>query len=149
MNMIPAGYQLHVKTWENDGDSYKTSVNSGLTVTDVHFLLCIARRFKSVNNPGSPGLGNGWPGLSALQGVILDAFTKYPDVSNGLREVWQEALEVEAGDDESSIAYELITDYLIGSPDSEHYDGYFCRVFDTFSVYLYDTPVPDVTSEFK
>lgn len=45
MSNIPAGYQLHVESWENDGDNYKTQIMNGLTLADVNFLLDVGKPF--------------------------------------------------------------------------------------------------------
>ena len=37
--IIPAGYQLSVVSWENDGDHYNTEVMNGLSEEEVKFLV--------------------------------------------------------------------------------------------------------------
>lgn len=61
MTTIPKGYQIHVTTWENDGDNYKTKIISGLTGAKVKMLYQLAKFFESGTNnnaTGPDGRGN-------------------------------------------------------------------------------------------
>lgn len=46
---IKAGYRVHVTTWENDGDNYKTKTVEGLTENETHFLVEFCKLFYSGN----------------------------------------------------------------------------------------------------
>jgi hypothetical protein len=46
MSSIPAGYQLHVYSWENDYDSRRSEVVSGLTLDEAKYYLEVAKLFK-------------------------------------------------------------------------------------------------------
>lgn len=54
--MIKKGYQLHITTWENDADHYKTKVISGLDVYDCKFIIELCSLFTSASS--SKGFGN-------------------------------------------------------------------------------------------
>lgn len=138
---IPAGYQLHVTTWENDADNYSTQIINGLTEEDVHFLLSLARNFKSRNDT-KPGLGNDEVDTDVLTSLIRDALEANPDISSAVRADWIEGIA--SGD----IAYELFIDRLLGSP-GEGYGGYFCRVFDDYEVFYFKTEVKNVSDKFS
>ena len=88
-NEIPAGYQLHIKTWENDADHYLTQVISGLTEEDVKFHLFIVSHFYSRNGFSfKRGLGNGSIPEGTLIELIQSAVTKFPNISDSTRDMW-------------------------------------------------------------
>lgn len=157
---IPAGYQLHVTSWENDADDYGTEIISGLTEADVRFLLSIAKQFTSRHGSGG-GLGNQGNSSSVLVKLIEQALTDHPDISDDLRSVWilegvpdLDDAELELDDDEldelGHDATEMIS-ILLGSTSNDCYmcEQNFCRVFSSFEVFWFETPVPIVTSKFK
>jgi hypothetical protein len=39
MKTIPAGYQVSVTSWENDGDNYRTETIPGLSKEGAQFLV--------------------------------------------------------------------------------------------------------------
>lgn len=43
---IKAGYRIHVTTWENDADNYKTESMEGLTEGNVKFIIAICNLLK-------------------------------------------------------------------------------------------------------
>lgn len=139
---IPAGYQLHVTTWENDGDHYNTEIISGLTEADVRFLLDVAKQFGSRNST-TPGLGNGSVKGEQLVALLREKLADHPEISDDIKQVWSE------GSDED-IAYDILTDLLLGTPQEEGYfdELYFCRVFDDFKVYYFPETIKDVTQSF-
>lgn len=153
--MIPAGYQLHIESWENDGDARKTEIMSGLTVEDVKFVLEICSQFKSKNSfnkSGGRNLGNGDVDGAVLLEVLSEALENHPNISQTVREqftvdeIGHDGLDE---DDAEYMAYEIITENLLGRAENEYYDGMFCRVFDRFKVYHYETPVEEVTAQFR
>src|SRR3974390_400726 len=77
---IPAGYQIHFRTWENDGDNYKTQIISGLTVEDAHFYVSLAKNFERNSH------GNELVPTKDLVAMINTAFEKHPKISSSLRE---------------------------------------------------------------
>ena len=44
---IPASYQLHVHSWEDDTDHHDTEILHGLTKEDVEFYLELLENFRS------------------------------------------------------------------------------------------------------
>jgi hypothetical protein len=143
---IPKGYQLRINTWENDLDSCDTNTISCLTAEDVKFYLHIARHFTSCNNK-KPGLGNTNIKLDKLAKIINDALLAHPDISLEHNELWKQEGE---GEDDIECLFDILCDTLLGH---QQYDGgykpYFCRVFDSYEVYFFETEVEDVSSHFK
>lgn len=156
---IPAGYQLHISSWENDADDYRTEVLSGLTREDVAFLVSIIKQFSS-RNKKPKGIGNTSIGDVPLIKLVLKALDNHPNISPDLRSCWTldlpcavEDLDEFDGDEElaeaSEQAYEKLCE-LIGSPVSEFYQDElnFCRVYEDHKVFLITAPVENVTHEF-
>lgn len=145
MTTIPVGYQLHITTWENDADHYKTEILSGLTKPDVCFYLDLARQFRSVHSEPA-GLGNSSVSGEILIKVIRDTLTRHPDISPIEQELWND-VESEYAEDQY---HELLTDRILGYQSYQgDYgdDGYFCRVFASYQVYYYAQEVPDVSTD--
>lgn len=147
--MIPAGYQLHIKTWENDGDARKTKVISGLEKEEVEFFIEIAKRFASRNSP-EKGIGNGSATGDQLKEIVKTALDNHPHISDELRN------DVESCFDDEDLwdahLYEYITDRILGFPENEIYRSdfeNFCRVYDSHKVYYYPQAVEEVTEKFK
>lgn len=142
---IPAGYQLHITTWENDGDSYKTKILNGLKKEDVDFYLSIVKNFTSKNDHRRRGYGNGSINEKDLENIISNALATSPHLSKDIRDVWDAIPE--NPDYKSDWNYESLTE-LLGTPE-QYDDLYFCRVFESFKVYYIPTHINEVTSEFK
>lgn len=150
---IPAGYQLHAHSWENDGDSRKTEVLSGLSMYDVLFLIEIISHFQSKNSHANTGrkLGN-----SEVRGMVLvellnEALEHHPNISQQTRERFTIDQIGDDFDEEDAgcTAYEAITQNLLGHAEYEGYDGLFCRVCDDFDVFYVETPIREVTDKFR
>lgn len=150
---IPAGYQLHLTTWENDGDNYNTEIISGLTREDTRFFIQIASRFTSVNNRYGAigGLGNDFVSGNTLIDVIAKALSDNPNISDKIREEWT----LENLDDDEALgcqAYELLISVILGSPQEYDWcsgDSYFCRVFEDFKVFYYENIVKNCSNDFR
>lgn len=152
---IPVGYQLHISSWENDGDSRKTKIIEGLTEEDVKFYLDIAKNFTSRNNHWDkkdyPTYGNGGIKNEDLARIVKEALIAHPNISQPVRDEWTpepEAIEV---DDGADWYFEALTEFILGYPD---YEGYwdqvnFCRVFDSFKVFYIPAQAEEVTDKFK
>lgn len=154
MNNIPAGYQLHITTWENDGDAYNTKIVSGLGLDDVTFLVALAKKFKSCHNHIESGLGNGGTTRNQLVNAIESAMSehmpnkKLQDEINGFITIQDENDE---DDNNGYYIYEWLVETILGYPVEElyRYDyERFCRVFDSFNVFYYQTEVKNVTENF-
>lgn len=150
---FPKGYQLHVTTWENDGDFYQTEILSGLTEADVRFYLDLANRFKSRNQSGKSGMGNGEVTAKQLLELAQDLITKHPGISRSIKLDWIDAIDkVENHDEEldldcAEMIYTLVTN-IIGYPAESIDVMNFCRVFDSFEVYYFPEDVMSVTEKF-
>lgn len=139
---IPKGYQLHVTTWENDADHYKTQVLSGLTKEDVHFYVNLAKRFKSkYSGDSGPCLGNSGNTDEDLEQAIKNSLLEAPP-SDEVREHVKKVLE---GEDYADFLADKILGYTDGYDDEHN----FCRVFESFKVYYFPEDVLEVTEEFK
>lgn len=139
---IQAGYQLHVSTWENDGDSSKQLILSGLTENDVKFYLAVLHHFKSTN-AHKGGFGNAGVADEDMISIFADALGQHPDVSSKVLELYSVT--------DASMLYEALTANLIGCPDNEYYSGEyhnFCRVFESFEVFFIEMPIVNVTEKF-
>ena len=165
MTNIPSGYSLHIKSWENDADCYKTQVFNGLSKVDVKFLLSLAKLFRSMNNHSNRGLAGGsWHYDGGFGQWALDVADAYDavvakfqtkGVTPELLETWTVSRPVAEDPDDPDVdelfdAYNDTISELVGYPEDEMYqsDGYI-RVFDSFTVYKYDTEATDVSKEFK
>lgn len=143
--MIKPGYQLHIITWENDGDNYKTEILNGLTEADVRFYVHIVKRFNSRNAHTNPGLGNSYNKVEVLTGLAAEALAANPGVSDEIRDAWNYYLEGEYPED----IIELYTE-LLGTPDEYYFNEYgFCRVCEAFKVFYIPKSIEEVTKRFK
>lgn len=126
------GYQLQVRSWENDGDNYKIAITSGLTEQDVKFLLDVGKQF---GNGGSHG-GNEVIDEEELVELVTTAMENNVNVSERILSYFKDA------------PVEATQEYLLDSP-GEYYDYGFMRVFDTYRVFYIPTDIEDVTEQFK
>lgn len=135
MTNIKAGYQLHITTWENDADNYKTETINGLTKGEVKYLISVAKLFYSENGRNCIEFGNS-------------------SCSNENRKkLWESFKKIPVPDD--------VSEYWILNDINELNDAFICRligiwnegslfrVYDSFKVYYIPEEVLDVTSEFK
>lgn len=154
MSDIPAGYQIHIRSWENDADHYKTTITSGLNNNEVRFFIEIANQFNSQNEwreGKTPGFGNDTMNVIDMYQVLDSAFAKH---GAGLTEHLQTKIrnildEYNEEDDEAfaESAYEWLTTNILGfTVDYIDYD-FFVRVVDDIKVF-YISGAADVTSEF-
>lgn len=133
---IEAGYQLHITSWTNDGDSYNTTIHSGLIKEDVQFLLEVVRPFKSCHRGGS--FGNNDSCTEAIDDHILECFRNHKNLSSSKYAEWtEEGLEESGG--LSDLAYDLV--------GRDEYCGW--RVFESFKVFYFPNDLMEVSKEFK
>jgi hypothetical protein len=134
---VPSGYQLHITSWENDGDNYKTQIISGLTKEDVQFYLHFLNHF---GNDGSYGNENTYEYSDAEKIAITNAYEKCRPTSPELLEkVKRSIIRWETSNDSCDWVYDTI-----GFGE----EGECYRVFDDYEVYLIKKPIPNVTEEF-
>lgn len=123
-NTIKAGYRIHVTTWENDADNYRTESMDGLTEGNVKFIVELVKLFKDkCNNKGF--FGNCYDNYpDGLDEAIDKIISKFSDEDRTFDFDW--------GDEEDNIVdnHTYVNDSLLsdlGLTDS----GEFCtRVFD-------------------
>lgn len=134
---IPSGYQLHITSWENDGDNYKTKIISGLTKEDVQFYLHFLNHFGNDGPYGNEDFDK-YPDAEKI--AITNAYEKCrPTSLNLLETVKRSIIHWETSKDSFDWVYDTIGTWNYG-------DCY--RVFDDYKVYLIRTPIPNVTEEF-
>jgi len=124
---IPEGFQLTIRTWENDGDHYKSEILSGLTEPDVLFYQHLLSHFVGRNNGG--GFGNSDASEvtdDMLHDLLIDMFAQHPEISEETKQIWALGL------DEPEDIRPLLQTYLLGYP--EEYDDDFLRVVHKISV---------------
>ena len=137
MDIIPSGYQLHITSWENDADNYKTKILSGLTKEDVQFYIHFLSHFE-MDKPYGNGSVRKHPGAEKI--AITNAYEKCRPTSPELLEDVENSLEIwKTSNFSCDWVYETIG--IWG-------EGDFYRVFDSYKVYLVHTPMPNVTGEF-
>jgi len=139
MDIIPSGYQLHITSWENDADNYKTKILSGLTKEDVQFYIHFLSHFE-MNKPYENGSIRKYPDAEKI--AITNAYEKCRPTSPELLEVVENSLEYwKTGDGncDCDLVYETIGIWS---------EGDLYRIFDSCEVYLIRTPIPNVTREF-
>jgi len=156
---IPAGYQLHIDTWENDADARVTKIWSGLSKEDCAFLIALCERFRSRNahdhtkRNGFKGLGNGSTTAEDLLGAFFSTLNEHQHISRDMRQLFEDVIPAEEDDnDAAEILYDILCDQVLGYPVNETYSydyENFCRVFDDYKVYYFEQPVNDVTHEFQ
>lgn len=155
MSNIPAGYQLHVTTWENDADDYNTKIISGLGLKDVTFLVALAKKFHSCHNHTNKGLGNDSTTREQLVGAIEAAMTvckPNEKIQKQIDEIFNIQDEEDEDDGNGYYVYEWLTETLLGYPANEMYRydyERFCRVYSSHEVFYFKEEVIDVTEQFK
>lgn len=135
-NNIEKGYQLHVKSWENDGDHRKTHIINGLSKEDVSFLIDLFSYFKKSK------FGNSATVKGDVLNAYLDVKAKHPKVSLKFKESWY--LE-DDGDDIEDFVKEMLQYNGIGYS----YESRCWRVFDGYEVFFFPEEIHNVTSKFR
>lgn len=141
---IEKGYQLHVKTWENDSDHHKTHIINGLTKEDVSFLITLFSHFKIDN------LGNEHTAKGDILTAFLDAKAKHPKVSEHFKQSWHlyddeiQNYDIYVTHKEDFIAHMLSTNGI-----ERVYESGYWRVFDGYEVFFIPEEIHNVTSKFR
>lgn len=135
---IPAGYQLQVTSWTNDSDNYNTTIHSGLTESDVNFLVDVVKPFKSQHSAGGK-FGNNDSCTEEVESHIYDCYLKHKDgLSEGYLQ-WFEETDEDNVDDLSDLAYDLL--------GRDEYCGW--RVLDSYKVFFFPEECENVTDKFN
>lgn len=143
--MIPKGLQIHITTYENDGDAKRTKIKSGLTEADILYLIELSDFFTSDRdheNLSSEGIKD-----INLYKILKEVGDKHPNVSENIKKELfiKEDFHKNLGKDNF---YELMHDYyyynlcdwVLSNPVDEcyHMDEMFdmyCRSVDDIEVF--------------
>lgn len=152
MENIPAGYRLSITSWENDADHYKDQIFEGLTGADVRYLVQFAKLFRSQSrHDGGFGgsarqhIGGADAYWTSLRAAIDGVVARHPDISQRVRESYVPIADAEEcwQDVYSNVITELV------SYPGDDYDSTYFRVYDSFKVHFFESPVEEVTDKFK
>lgn len=138
---IPAGYQLHITSWTNDADNYKTTIHDGLSEEDVKFLLDVVKPFKSHHNGGR--FGNDDSCTSQINEHILECLKKYPTTQF---QEYLEGFETDIDPDEDEEEIDGLSDLAYDLVGRDEYCGW--RVFESAKIFFYPEEVKEVTKQF-
>ncbi len=140
---IPSGFQLHVTTWENDADNYKTAILSGLTDEDVKFYISLAKEFESRNNRFNKGLGNGSLNPDVFEPILKKKLEEFPLLSSKIRTEWEAAIDYRS-------FWDKLVETILEMPDEGMMVAHrnFVRVYSHHRVYYIPAPIRDVTDDF-
>lgn len=153
--MIPKGYQIHIKTWENDFDSLKNTVSSGLTKDDVSYLIELASYFKKKEYPNQ--ISNRGIKAITLFNILKACQEKYPNVNDKIKHdlfVNEKDLDLDL-DDFYALMHDyyhrLLCDWILSDAEDENYRymecfDMFCRVVYEIKVFYLPEEAKDVTS---
>jgi hypothetical protein len=130
MNNIPAGYQIHITSWENDGDHSQTKVISGLTRDELELIIKFCNWFKKKGND-----------YFEIEQEIETLFQEF--LTSSLKEKFHKPYSTNIKFYISTIASELM-----GS-SFENTDHGFIRSVNYFRIYFIETPILDVTDKFS
>jgi hypothetical protein len=152
---IPAGYQLHVTTWENDADDYNTKITNGLGMGSILFLVALAKKFKSKHNHKEKGLGND----STTRDQLVDAIKSALAVSapsTEMMSVIERLIAPAVEDDEDDVSgyyiHEWLCETLLGYAANEIYRyeySNFCRVYQSHQVFYFPLECMNVSEQFQ
>lgn len=146
MENVKPGYQLHITSWENDADNYRTVILSALTYEDVKFIIRVVEHFHSqwrTNSETSFKFGNTnivrYDSEDECKGylAIKEAYEYCKPSSSQLLADVEAALEDK---DDYDFIYEWIGTWMEG----EKY-----RVFDSVEVYYIPEEIENVTEKFE
>ena len=143
--ILPKGYIITYKTWENDGDNYNSHRHEGLTEQNVKDIKEFLEMFYSCNHlkNGKKCFGNAGnldiEGIISRHSAMVDRIVSGKYTTEELEDIDDEFLEVEDG------IRELISKYL---GRSEYYES---RVYNGDLKILYnpnEVVLEDVTNKF-
>jgi len=147
-NIIPAGYRLTVKSWENDGDNGKTTVMSGLSREKTQYYVDLCKLLR-VYSGGKRDFGNMYDPseskLTAFSNAVKLIIDNHPDVT----QEFDEYVEASPGINVVDLYPEYVLDdlYDLGLSGSDFYT----RVCEEYTVECIpsDIIIENVTEQFK
>lgn len=136
VKVIPKGYQIVVKSWENDCDNYNTETISGLTFEQVMFYRDIALLIDDAHYDSSEKFGNMYDPSDEKMTKFHDALIKIYNAHLG-REVFPRDWTVDWTKRDNIIGamHELI--YEMGLSRGEFYT----RMVEEITINLFDEDV--------
>jgi len=141
---IKAGYQLHIKTYEGDGDFYKTEVLSGIDLfNEVKLYIEILEQFKPKWMNGKYGNENA--NIIEILSFIEDIHKKYPDVKDS---IFNDATE-DSTNYNIEDKCQIIKDILVENFVDYNYNAECYNAVDSYKVYYIPEEIKDVTDDFK
>jgi len=113
-NTIPAGFQVHVDSYENDGDNNQLCIVSGLSEADMRFYVDLAELFQGKH-------GNGFTKESVFLDIVANVVENHPGISDETREKFTPNAEYDDHENSCNIVDEV--QELTGTPDDGYYDS--------------------------
>ena len=146
---IPSGFQLHITSWENDADNYKTEVISGLTREDVKFYLHFLGHFYSQYTNSKNKIGKGFGNMEEFESgvnqervAIESAWENCPPSSPDLIEQVKDSID--GWKENPNEIYDWVYDTI-----GYWFEGQYYRVFESFKIYYIPEEINCVTNEFS
>ena len=152
---IKAGYHLLIDSWENDLDSFKSVILSGLSKVAVEFYIDLLKNFVSASCQEG-AFGNEAVDDNKLVVYVNGVLSRHRSVADEISIKYNLGKIREDFDKDAAFSnyvhesyYRLITD-LLGLPESEYYrlEHNFCRVFEGINVYFMPDEIINVTNQF-
>jgi hypothetical protein len=146
MSNIPAGYYIHIDTYESSHVNQTTQIFSGLTIEDARFYIELAKIF--TDEVGSNGVfSNDFVPINTLKSIMLRLQKQHPNLSERLAEDLNTATY-----DLADLRW-LIHQVLCAPVDECYYSNdhsvTFCRGCDQIQVYYIKEEIVDLAQEFN
>lgn len=136
-NTIPAGFQVHVDSYENDGDNNQLCIVSGLSEADMRFYVDLAELFQG-------RYGNGFTKESVFLDIVANVVENHPGISDETREKFTPNAEYDDHENSCNIVDKV--NELLGQPSDNYYDSrsVFVRVAQNIKVFYLQNPMYEV-----
>ena len=146
MSNIPAGYYIHIDTYESEHINQTTQIFSGLTIEDARFYIELAKIF--TDEVGSNGVfSNDFVPMDTLRSIMRGLQKQHPNLSELLSEDINEAIF-------NSADLRWLIHQVLNAPVNEYYysndyNTLFCRGCDQIQVYYIKEELIDLAQEFN
>lgn len=148
--IIPRGYQIHVSTWENDGDAPATKIVSGLSKDEASFCACVAKQFETI--------GNREVTAGTLYRIFDDAFRTF-NTSHEFKKMffWDDFdHKTKPEDDFENFVHDALylnlCEYILDAPHNDFYSyefHMFCRKVEDYKIFYMPQAVAEVTDKIN
>lgn len=138
MILIPAGYRIEVLTSENDGDNYKTNVESGLTIDK---LCLIAGLVKIMEKYGNEETDN--------EDVSLECVRFARKVESLIPEAFRDIISGSLKDRSDEEVFGLLWDEILYDLVDSWNDGDMYRCVDKISIHYFEDDVEATEVDIK